>query len=464
MQKNRQKHGNGCLGFRRQSSSRRDALRVGSLALGGLTLGNVLRLESARADRKWFDSKEGSAKSVIQIILPGGIAAQESWNPKPESPLEYRGPFGFLKTSVPGTIVSELLPQQAAAADRMCVVRSVVGNIPDHGLATYNMITGRKPSQALRHPSVGAVVNHEFGPRAGLPGYIGIPTLENVPGAGTGYLSDAYGSFGTGGDPGGSGAFEVRDLRLPDGVDAQAFRKRKAVRDLVNSEFRRLESRTAELDTMDAYYQQAYTMISSQAVRDAFDMSAEPEAVRRRYGMGQFLERGTYGPSLGSEAGGRMLLARRLVEAGARFVSLTYSSWDTHTQLREAYQRQMPAFDHALAALITDLEDRGMLDSTLIWVAHEFGRTPKVNASAGRDHWARVFSMAFAGGGLKRGLWYGDVDSTSSGPAENAVPLHDLHSTIYRLIGINSQKELMAPGDRPIEIVSEGRPVEALIA
>lgn len=456
---------NGCQDFRKQGRySRRDAIRVGSLALGGLTLGNFFRVQSAQAERKWFDSKEGSAKSVIQIILPGGIAAQESWNPKPESPLEYRGPFGFHKTNLPGIRVSELFPHQATIADKMCVVRSVVGNIPDHGLGTYNMITGQKPSPTIKHPSVGAVVNHEFGPRAGLPAYIGVPSIDTVPGAGTGYLSDAYGAFGVGGDPAQGDGFEVRDLRLPNGVDLEAFEKRRTARNLVNQQFRKLETNPAALDTMDAYYKQSYTMISSQAVRDAFDMSQETSAMKEQYGMGKYLERVTYGPSLGSQVGGRMLLARRLVEAGARFVSLTYGSWDTHVQLREAYEQQMPAFDHAMTALINDLDDRGMLDSTLIWVAHEFGRTPKVNASAGRDHWAKVFSMAFAGGGMKRGQWYGEVDATSSEPAKDAVPLHDLHSTIYKLIGINSQKELMAPGERPIEIVNEGQPVEALIS
>jgi len=461
---NKKQQATGCQSFARQRASRRDVLRVGSLALGGLTLGTLLRIESARAGRKWFDSKEGTAKSVIQIILPGGIAAQESWNPKPESPLEFRGPFGVLKTTTPGVIVSDLLPQQAKIAHKMCVVRSVVGNIPDHGLATYNMMTGQKPSQAIKHPSVGAVVNHEFGPRAGLPAYIGVPAVDNIPGSGSGYLSDAYGAFGTGGDPALGDRFEVRDLRLPGGVELEDFKKRRAVRNLVNEEFRKLETNRAALDTMDAYYQQAYTMISSQQVRDAFDMSKESASMKQRYGMGKFLERGTYGASLGSQAGGRMLLARRLVEAGARFVSLTYASWDTHVQLRETYQQQMPAFDHALAALINDLDERGMLDSTLIWVAHEFGRTPKVNASAGRDHWSKVFSMAMAGGGLKRGQWYGDADATSSAAAKNVVPLHNLHSTLYKLIGINSQKELMAPGDRPVEIVNEGKPVKDLIA
>ena len=452
----------GCSSFHNLHSSRRDILRVGSLSgLGGLCLGNLYRAEAAQ---KWFDSKPGTAKSVIQIILPGGIAAQESWNPKPEAPLEYRGPLGFVKTSVPGVIFSELLPQQAKIAHKMTVARAVVGNIPDHGLATYNMITGQKPSQAIKHPAVGAIVNHEFGARYGLPGYISVPTIENIPGGGTGYLSDKYGAFSVGGDPAQGNNFQVRDLSLPVGVDVESFNQRQAMRQLVNDQFRKLESNPEPLETMDAYYQQAYSMISSKAVQEAFDLSKESDKMKERYGMGKFLEQGHYGKSLGSEAGGRMLLARRLVEAGARFVSLTYASWDTHVQIRETYDKQMPAFDHAIATLINDLDERGLLDSTLIWVAHEFGRTPKVNPSAGRDHWARVFSMAFAGGGMNKGLYYGQVDATSSDPAKDGIPLHDLHSTIYKLIGINSQKELMAPGDRPIEIVNEGKPVEALIA
>ena len=452
----------GCLGFKTFNQNRREFLRVGSLAgLGGLCLGDFYKAEAAQ---KWFDSKEGKAKSVIQIILPGGIAAQETWNPKPNAPLEYRGPLGFNKTSVKGEILGELLPSLSRVAHKMTIIRSIVGNIPDHGLATYNMITGQKPSQAIKHPSVGSVVNHEFGPRGGFPGYISVPTVENLPGSGTGYLSDKFGPFATGGDPSQGNNFQVRDLRLPNGVSLEGMTKRRNLRDLVNNEFRKLEANPAPLDTMDSYYQQAYDMLSSEKVRGAFDMSSESEAMKERYGMGKFLERGHYGASLGSQAGGRMLLARRLVEAGARFVSMTYSSWDTHTQLRETYQKQVPAFDHALATLIDDLDERGLLDSTLVWVTTEFGRTPKFNASAGRDHWSRVFSLAFAGGGMHRGLFYGDSDATSSEPSKDALPLHDLHATLYKLIGINSQKELMAPGKRPIEIVNEGKPVQALIA
>ena len=459
----RQRHG--CRQFRQQQQhSRRDFLRVGSLAIGGLTLGDFLRIRSAQAAQKFYESKENTAKSVIQIVCQGGIAAQESWNPKPESPLEYRGPLGVAKTPLSGIVLSEKMAECAKIADRMCVVRSVMGGPPDHGLAMYHMISGRRQSSAIRHPSVGAVVNHEFGSRGGLPGYISIPGGGFLGSVGTGYLSPKYGSFAVGGDPAQGDGFQVRDLRLPSGIESSDFNTRRGLRDIVNREFAKLEADPAPLETMDSFYKQAYEMISSPAVRDAFDLTKEPDSLKKRYGFGRFLENGTYGQPYGAQAGMRMLLARRLVEAGARFVSLTFGGWDDHTRIRESYEKQMPPLDNALATLIRDLDDRGMLDSTLIWVASEFGRTPKINASAGRDHWSRVFSIALAGGGLKRGMFHGDSDATSSEPEKNPAPLEDLHATLYRLIGINSDKELMAPGDRPIEIVDGGKVIEELIA
>lgn len=454
----------GCSGYRAAGWSRRAALRAGGLAIGGLSLDRVLRMEHARGDQKWYESKEGTAKSVIQIVCQGGIAAQESWNPKPESPTEYRGPFGVSKTPLPGIVFSETLPACAKLAGKMCIVRSVVGSVPDHGLAMYHMLSGHRSSPALRHPNIGAVVSHELGWRRGLPAFVGIPDGGNFGGVGTGYLSPKYGAFGTGGDPAQDGNFSVRDLQLPPGIEFSDLEMRRNLRDVVNGRLRRMEADPSTLDTMDSFAKQAYGLLTSQEVRDAFDLSKEPDKVKDAYGRGQFLAQGHYGDSLGSQAGMRMLLARRLVEAGARFVTLNYGGWDTHVQLRETYRKQMPALDHAIAALIEDLDGRGLLDSTLIWVASEFGRTPKINASAGRDHWSRVFSVALAGGGLKRGIIHGDSDATSSDPTSDAVPLHDLHATIYKLIGITSDKELMAPGERPIEIVDGGRPVEALIA
>lgn len=455
----------GCAEFyRQQRRSRRDFLRVGSLAIGGLTLGDFFRIQSAQAEQKIYESKENTAKSVIQIVCQGGIAAQESWNPKPESPLEYRGPFGVAKTPIPGMVLSEKMAECAKVADKMCIVRSVMGGPPDHGLAMYHMISGRRPSPAIKHPSVGAVVNHEFGSRGGLPGFIAIPGAGFPGDVDTGYLSPKYGSFSVGGDPAQGNSFQVRDLRLPDGVESTGFHTRRGLREIVNAEFAKLEADPTPLETMDSFYQQAYTMISSPAVRDAFDLSKEPESLKKEYGLGRFLENGHYGQPYGSQAGMRMLLARRLVEAGARFVSLTFGGWDDHVQIRENYEKQMPPLDNALATLIRDLDSRGLLDSTLIWVASEFGRTPKINASAGRDHWSRVFSIALAGGGLKRGMFHGDSDSTSSEPEKNPTPLEDLHATLYHLIGINSDKELMAPGDRPIEIVDGGNVIKEIVA
>ena len=436
-----------CQGFRRLS--RRDMLRVGSLGGIGLTLGQALRIEAAQKD---FKTVEGPAKSVIQIQLGGGVAAQESWNPKPESPLEYRGPFGVSKTPIPGIVLGELMPETAKIADKLTVVRSVVGKIPDHGQATYHILRGYPMTPALKHPTMGTVVNHEFKPRSALPSYVAIGEAKDE----TGYLGAQYGPFTTGGDPA-ENNFEIRDLTLPSGLDMEAFEARKRVREAINSQFRKLEASSAPLDTMDEYYQKAYSMISSEEVRKAFDMSQEPDKLKDAYGRGKF-------DRAGSQAGMRMLLARRLVEAGARFVSLRYGTWDHHTNIKDNFLTQMPAFDHAFAALIRDLDERGLLDSTLVWVVSEMGRTPKVNQVAGRDHWSRVFSIGMAGGGLKRGAFYGDADATSTDVAHDGVPLADLHSTIYRLIGINSDKELMASGSRPMEIIDGGKPVEAIIA
>jgi len=453
---------NGCTDFNDTFSraTRRNFIQVGSLAGLGVCLGEVYR---AQAEQKFYQSKEGPAKSVIQIRLPGGIAAQESWDPKPEAPIEYRGAFGVSKTKLKGIVFSEVLKESAGVADKLCVVRSLTGKEADHGRATYAMFTGYRMSPAISHPSMGSCVNHEFGERAGLPGYIAIPNSTGS-GNGTGYLSPRYGAFGTGGDPAGGKNFQVRDLRLPANIDAAGFQRRKDLRSIVETEFRKLESNPAPLDAMDSFYKQAYTMISSQAVRDAFDLSAESEKTRKAYGEGKFLSRGSYGKSLGSEAGMRLLLARRLVEAGARFITVNYQSWDDHVGIREQYQRKMPAFDYAFAALIRDLDERGLLDNTLVWVCSEFGRSPKINASAGRDHYARVFSTCLAGGGLKKGLIYGSTDATASEPANKAVSIQDLHHTIYHQIGINADKELMAPGDRPVEIVDGGSVVNDLIA
>ena len=234
------------------------------------------------------------AKNVIQIVCGGGIAAQESWNPKPESPLEYRGPFGVAKTPISGTVLSDCMPGCSQIADKFCVVRSVVGSIPDHALAMYHMLTGYRPSTAIKHPSIGAVINHEYGTRNGIPGYISIPQISDS-GSGTGYLSPKYGPFSVGGDPASGKGFQVRDLGIPVGVSPDGFELRKSLREIVNHEFKKLNTDTAKIETMDSFYRQAYDMIRSEKVRKAFDLSLESSKTQTKYGLGRFYENGTYG-------------------------------------------------------------------------------------------------------------------------------------------------------------------------
>jgi hypothetical protein len=424
---------------------RRWFLKAGALTGLGLTLGDYFRLK-ARADQKFYESKEGKAKSVIHVTLGGGMAAQESWDPKPESPLEYRGALGVAKTCLPGVAFSETLSKLAQVANKITVIRSMSGKEADHGRASYSMFTGYRMSPAVKHPSMGSVVSHEFGSRKGLPAYVGVPDVREY--GGTGYLSAKYAGFGLGSDPA-NGGFQVRDLTLNGNVDEARFAVRKDMRGAVEDHFRSLETKSDAPGAMDEFYNQAYTLISSPEARAAFELSKESGAMMDRYGR--------------NEAGMRLLLSRRLVEAGVRFVSVAYDGWDHHSNVADEMKRRLPPLDQALASLITDLDERGLLDSTLIMVTSEFGRTPKINASAGRDHFARVYSTMLAGGGITRGHIYGSSDATSSEPEENPVTIEDLMTTVYNQLGINADKELMAPGGRPIEIVSDGNVIKDII-
>ncbi len=424
---------------------RRDFLRVGFCGALGLTLGDFFRLE-ARADQKFYESKEGRAKGVIHIVLPGGMAHQESWDPKPEAPLEYRGPFGVAKTNVRGVVLNENFSNVAKVVDKMTIIRSIAGKDADHGRASYAMFTGYRKSPAIEHPAIGSVVSHELGSKQNLPPYVAVPSASEY--SGTGYLGSQFGPFGLGGDPGRAG-FQVKDLLLPPGVDDDRFYKRQRIRETVDEHFRKIASKAEALGAMDKFYERAYGMISSPAAREAFDIGKESEGTKSKYGQ--------------NEAGMRLLLARRLIEAGVRFTTVSYGGWDHHAGIENAMRRQAPMLDQALAALISDLDDRGMLDSTLVLVTSEFGRTPKINATAGRDHFPRVYSVALAGGGFNRGLVYGSSNSTASEPEENPVRIEDVLTTVYQQIGINADKELMAPGGRPIEVIDGGEVVKELV-
>ena len=425
---------------------RRGFLSVGAVGALGISLADVLRMEHAKADIKNYASREGTAKSIIYIYLPGGAPHQETFDPKPFAPVEYRGPLGSIETSIPGLRLGEMLPHTAKIVDKLAICRSMTHGEAAHERGTHNMFTGYRPSPALQYPSMGSVVSHEYGPRNNLPPYVCIPNQPNEF-AGTGYLSSSYAGFSLGSDPADKN-FRVKDLSLPGGVDGARFEKRRRMLDVVNGYFREKE-KSDSLDALDTFYDRAYSLISSQQAREAFDMAKEPDAIKDEYGRNQ--------------AGMRMLLARRLVEAGVRFVTLTYGGWDMHENIQNGMKTQAPALDQGFATLIRDLDRRGLLSSTLVCIGSEFGRTPKINNLAGRDHWPKVFSVVMAGGGIKQGIVYGSSNATASEPEDDPLTVQDWATTIYDRLGIVADKELMAPGDRPIEIVDGGKVRKALI-
>ena len=422
--------------------TRRQFLQVGTLAGLGLTLGDVFRLQAFAGET----ALQPKAQSVIYIFMAGGMSHLDTFDPKPYAPIEYRGELGSVATNT-GDVFSGQLPKLAAVADKMSVIRSMSHGEAAHERGTHNMLTGYKPSPAITYPSMGSVVAHEFGPRNDLPGYICIPGAGD-PFLGTGYLSSAYGPFSVGGEPASDG-FQVRDLNLPSGVDAARMDHRRSLLMEVDAHFASLE-KSDLLSAMDSYYQRAYALISSQSAREAFNVSAEPAEARDAYGRNAF--------------GQRLLLARRLVEAGARFVTVIDGGWDNHENIRDAMRGRLPEVDLGLATLLADLDNRGLLDSTLVVMTTEFGRTVRINKDGGRDHWPKAFSTVMAGGGIKRGAIYGKTDARGAEPAENPVGPPDLAATLFTQLGIDPKAKLMSPGNRPIDIVREGRVLTDLIA
>jgi len=418
--------------------NRRDFLYTGLFGGLGLSLGDALKLQAE-------SPLTPKAQSVIHIYLPGGAAAQEMWDPKPLAPAEYRGPLKSVQTVIPGVHFSENLAKTAKIADKISVVRSMTHGDAAHERGTSTMFTGYRPSPAVTYPSFGSVTAQQLGGRNSLPAYVSVPNAHGEV-AGTGYLSNAYGPFSLGSDPAAPG-FKVRDLQST--VSEERFDKRRSILDTVDKHFRYLE-KSDNLAAMDTFYQQAYDLISSPKAKGAFDLTKESDALREAYGLNQ--------------AGQRLLMSRRLVESGVRFVSVTYGGWDMHTNIGANMNKTLPAFDQAYAALITDLDQRGMLDSTLVMVSSEFGRTPKINKDGGRDHWPRVFSVALAGGGIKRGYIHGASDATGGDVEESALSPENLAATMYNQIGINPDSKLETPDGRPVAIVYNGTVVKELLA
>jgi hypothetical protein len=395
------------------------------------------------------------AKSVIHIYLQGGFAHMDSFDPKPDAPAEYRGILSPIPTSIPGTYFSSHMPYSAKIADKITVVRSMTHTEVDHSRGEHSMFTGYRPSPALVYPSMGSVVADQLGVRQAMPAYVCVPN-QGSQFLGSGYLSNSCGPFALGTDPARSN-FTVRDLNLAKGVDEDRFQRRKDLKNLVDDHFRS-QLQDDAVSTMDSLYQRAYDLLSSSEARGAFSLNGESDETKELYGMKP------HGPVLRPSAGARFLIARRLVEAGARFVTVTYGAWDTHAFHYRSIEPQLPDFDRAFAGLISDLDQRGILDSTLVMVTSEFGRTPKINAGGGRDHWPRVFSIVMAGGGVRRGYIHGASDALAAEPADAPLSVEDYVTTVYHLLGIDASASLMSPGDRPQPIVLNGTVARDLLA
>jgi Protein of unknown function (DUF1501) len=426
---------------------RRDVLRFGCLSALGLSLSDWFRLRSTAAD-----PVAPKAKSCILLWLDGGPSHLETFDLKPDVPADVRGPFRPIRTKTPGLDLCELMPKTAEQSKHLAVVRSMTSPLGEHGIANHYLLTGYKPSPVLDYPSFGAVLSHIRGGAPVLPPNVAIPEYKST--AGAGFLGTAHQPFATGGDPS-RADFRVRDLNAFPGVTADRLRRRKEFL----AEFDLSQANAERGELADPAFDQAFRLVTSPEAKRAFDLGDEKESVRAMYGPRMF--------------GQSCLLARRLIERGVPFVSVLNTGWDTHDglvlQLRDGYSGAkvgvglVPTFDQGFSALVADLQDRGLLDQTLVVAMGEFGRTPKLNVRGGRDHWPRVFSVALAGGGVKGGQVIGASDRVGESPHELPVTPADLARTIYTLLGVDPDRELRTADGRPVAVNQGGSFIKALV-
>lgn len=412
---------------------RRDFLRVGSLAFGGLHLRSLLAAESGRSER-----------ACIVIFQNGGASQLDSFDPKPDAPADIRGSFGSTPTAVPGVHFSGLLPRTAKALNKFAVIRSMHSDEAIHERARQYIFSGTKPRNDLLHPSYGAVVSKERGGLNGLPPFVVIPDRDLS--AEAGFLGSAHDPF-VAGDPNAKD-FAVKDLTLPAGVTKEESEARRQLLAKMDSEFARA-TRSPLLGEMDEFSQKALDLIQSPAARKAFDIHAEPDKLRDAYGR--------------TGVGQGCLLARRLIESGTRLATVFHGGYDTHREHEKGVKKLHTDFDQAFPTLLDDLEQRGLLATTLVLVIGDFGRTPKINFSGGRDHWPRGFAVALAGAGVRGGLVVGASDAQAAEPTDRPVTIEDLGATVYKALGIDVHKEYRANG-RPVRINKDGAVVKELFA
>lgn len=449
----------GCPEFRSTlRSSRRGFLKAGVLGVAGLSLAELLR----------SDVKAGSPtsgpNSVIILWMRGGPSHIDMWDPKPDAPSEIRGEFGTVPSAVRGITLSDMLPQSAKIMTKWSIVRSLHHDDAGHSTGDQICFTGYGPGpnpDENVHPSVGSIVSKQLGHLSKqLPPYVMIP--RSVPGAGSAYLGAAHKAFETQVDPANTGPFKLPNFTPASGVTLDRIGDRKSLLNDFDT-LRRDLDQSGEMSAADRFQQRAWDILTSTAARDAFDLEKEPPKLRERYG---FLP--AFDPKASNRCGcpnwaQRMLLARRLVEAGVRLVTVDLRWWDTHVKgfesLREGF---LPRWDRAYTALIEDLDDRGLLDTTLVLAWGEFGRTPKVNSDAGRDHYPNVFSAAVAGGPVSGGRVVGESDAKGAFPKTCPKTPQDVLATVYKHLGIDQHAQYLNGTGRPIGVLPSGTPIAEL--
>jgi hypothetical protein len=445
-----------------QGMTRRTALKAGFMGLLGLSLSDLLRLRAQGSTTR-------RDTAVILLWLDGGPSQLETYDPKPDAPAEYRGPYGVINTNVPGIRISETLPHHARHADKMIFVRSLHHDNGDHFAAAHWMLTGRfgstAVSQAQRYPSVGSYTARVRGAnQPGLPAYVGLPAAQSVylfPGyQGAAYLGPAYNPFDVDREQkylaANSNVLITRPRSLDSLTRVQPGRTRGRLQLLRSFDnLRRDLDQSGTMDAMDRYQQQAVEMILGSRAREAFDLNREDPRVADRYGR--------------SPWGRYTLMARRLVEAGVTFVTVDMPHWDDHSNIRQGHGYKLPVVDRAVGALVEDLHLRGLLDKVLVVVMGEFGRTPRLNRGQpgipipGRDHWGNAISALLAGGGLRTGQVVGATNAKAEHPVQKALKPADLLATVYHVLGIDTRQTFRDHTGRPHPILDEGEPIAEVI-
>lgn len=419
--------------------SRRNFIRVGALAPLGLALPQLLAAEA--------DSQRARARSVILIFLGGGLSHHDSFDMKPDAVEQIRGKYQSIATNVTGLPICELLPKTAQVMNKLTLVRSGTHENDHHETATNWVLSGRFGTPFGDHPAIGAVVAHETGFDGVVPPYVAVPrnpsfTWELGKSVWLGGRCESFKA----GNPNDAN-YRVRDLAAPASATPQVLERRKSLLAAVD-QLGDMVKRNDQIQTYDEFSRKAAEMILSPQAQAAFAIDREETETRDFYGRNEF--------------GQSALLARRLVENGVRFVTINYGGWDHHDKIFEGLDRKLPEFDQGFSALMNDLDQRGLLDDTLVLAMGEFGRTPKVNDKAGRDHWGRAGSMLWAGAGVARGQVIGATDKNGAFVTDRPVRPADVAWTVYDLLGIDPAREILTPEGRPVSILAEGATISEL--